>query len=100
MLSCVAPNARITPSTNPIENVNLESITDRALGTLFISNILNPEFHSGLIPVVPSAQNEIRIPITLLATSEHSYSVIWPKAIPVKALNTAKRNSRFGEISV
>jgi hypothetical protein len=100
MLSCVAPNARITPSTNPIENVNLESITDRALGTLFISNILNPEFHSGLIPVVPSAQNEIRIPITLLAISEYSYSVIWPKEIPVKDMNTKKINSRFGEISV
>jgi hypothetical protein len=42
MLSCVAPNARITPSTNPIENVNPEFITDRALGTLFISNNLKP----------------------------------------------------------
>ena len=100
MLSCVAPNARITPGTNPIENVNLESITDRALGTLFISNILNPEFHSGLIPVVPSAQNEIRIPITLLAISEYSYSAILPKAIPVKSLNTRKIDSRFGEIDV
>jgi hypothetical protein len=42
MLSCVAPNAQITPSTNPIENVNLEFITDRALGALFISNNLKP----------------------------------------------------------
>jgi hypothetical protein len=42
MLSFASPNARIPPSTNPIENVNLEFITDRALGTLFISNNLKP----------------------------------------------------------
>jgi hypothetical protein len=42
MLSCASPNAKITPSTNLIENVNLEFITDRALGTLFISNNLKP----------------------------------------------------------
>jgi hypothetical protein len=42
MLSCAAPNVKITPGTNPIENVNLEFITDRALGTLFISNNLKP----------------------------------------------------------
>jgi len=39
--------------------------------------------------------NENPILITILAISEHSYSVILPRAIPVKALNTAKRNSGF-----
>jgi hypothetical protein len=42
MLSCVAPNAKITPSTNLIENVNLEFITDRAIGTLPILTKLKP----------------------------------------------------------
>jgi hypothetical protein len=55
----------------------------------------NPEFHSGLIPIVPSAHNEIRIPITVLAISEHSDYAILPKEIPVKALNIAKQNSGF-----
>jgi hypothetical protein len=49
---------------------------------------------------VPSAQNEIPIPITILAISEHSDSAILPKAIPVKALNTAKRNSGFCQIDI
>jgi hypothetical protein len=49
---------------------------------------------------VPSAQNEIRIPITILAISEHSDSAILPKAIPVKALNTAKRNSGLCQIDI
>jgi hypothetical protein len=49
---------------------------------------------------VPSAQNENPIPITILAISEHSYSAILPKAIPVKALNTAKRNSGFCQIDI
>jgi len=44
---------------------------------------------------VPSAQNENPIPITILAISEYSDSAILPRAIPVKALNTAKRNSGF-----
>jgi hypothetical protein len=60
----------------------------------------NPEFHSGLIPIVPSAHNEIRIPITVLAISEHLDYAILPKAIPVKALNTAKRNSGLFDIDV
>jgi hypothetical protein len=47
---------------------------------------------------VPSAQNQNPILITILATSEHSDSAILPKAIPVKALNTAKRNSGFCQI--
>jgi len=45
-------------------------------------------------------QNENPVPITILAILEYSDSAILPKAIPVKALNTAKRNSGFGEISV
>jgi hypothetical protein len=57
--------------------------------------ILNPEFHSGLIPIVPSAQNESPVPITI---SEQSDYTILPKAIPVKALNTAKQNSGFCKI--
>jgi hypothetical protein len=44
---------------------------------------------------VPSAHNEIRIPITVLAISEHSDYAILPKEIPVKALNIAKQNSGF-----
>ena len=44
---------------------------------------------------MPSAQNENPIPITILAISEYSDSAILPRAIPVKALNTAKRNSGF-----
>lgn len=42
MLSFASPNVWISPSTNPIENVNLEFITDRALCTLFILNNLKP----------------------------------------------------------
>jgi hypothetical protein len=49
---------------------------------------------------VPSAHNEIRIPITVLAISEHLDYAILPKAIPVKALNTAKRNSGLFDIDV
>jgi hypothetical protein len=43
-------------------------------------------------------QNENPIPITIVVTSEHSDSAILPKAIPVKALNAAKRNSGFCQI--
>ena|GEM_PF-2253997 len=44
---------------------------------------------------MPSAQNQNPIPIMILAISEYSYSAILPKAIPVKALNTAMRNSGY-----
>jgi hypothetical protein len=46
---------------------------------------------------VPSAQNESPVPITI---SEQSDYTILPKAIPVKALNTAKRNSGFCQIDI
>jgi hypothetical protein len=49
---------------------------------------------------VPSAQNESPVPITILAISEYSYSAILPRAIPVKALNTAKRNSGLCQIDI